>query len=161
MFAGADLKISVSRTEFEYMSLKEIIDVVRCVIIVLTFYAATITMVKLSLGLFLLRIIIKKWQKRVVYVVLACTIVWGVVTTLFAIFQCGYPESAEVFVQRRIFGKGCVSPEAANGITFSHGVVTTVSDFIFTAGPLVILRDVKMNRRAKILLGLILALGGM
>lgn len=142
------------------MGLDEIIAVTKAIIIVQIFYVATITMVKISLGIFLLRIIIKKWQKRVIYAVLAFSTTWGIVTLFVAIFQCGYPKSAIYYLESRMFGK-CISGPATNGITYTHGVISALSDFTFTALPLFILQDAKMNRRARILLSVILSLGGM
>ncbi|KAF2097419.1 hypothetical protein NA57DRAFT_58009 [Rhizodiscina lignyota] len=159
-FSGADMEISVSRTELEFMKYPEILAVIKAWIIVDAFYCATQTMLKISVGIFLLRVIIRKHHRWIVYGVMAISTVWGVATMIFAIFQCGVPKSAELYVEKRIFNE-CVSPPSVLGMSFVLGGVTALSDVTFTVLPIFILRDAKMNKRAKISLGIILGLGGL
>jgi len=47
--------------------------------------------VKLSLGMFFLRIVLQRWQQWLVKGVMAMSVVFGIAYTFFVIFQCGAP----------------------------------------------------------------------
>lgn len=122
------------------------------------FYLLSVTLLKISLGILYIRILVKDWQKRVVYLSMAVATVWYVVCAVFVIFQCGYPENAKVFLLRAIGGK-CASATADRVFGYSQAAVTTVTDFIYVALPLFIIRKAAMDTREKIIVSLILALG--
>lgn len=85
----------------DHMAWVDLVSAVKGLMLVLVFYVATITFLKISLGVFLLRIINHKTHKIIVYIVMAVSTVWGIVSMMVAIFQCGYPSSAGYYITRR------------------------------------------------------------
>lgn len=154
------MTLSIKRTELEFMTYNEILQVVTAWMVVDACYCATVLFLKISVGIFLLRIIIKKHQRWIVYGTMAVSTLVSTATMFFAIFQCGVPKGAGNYIMKRVFGQ-CVSGESVLGMTFTLACVTALSDFIFTILPIFILKDAKMNKRAKWSLGLILGLGGL
>jgi hypothetical protein len=115
-------------------------------------------MLKISLAIFFLRIMIKPWQRRTVYVAVTLSTLFNIAYFFFAIFQCGYPSSASVFVIRRLTG-GCVSSIQILGVSYTHAAVTMATDLTFAALPISILRGSSMKKREKWIIGFILILG--
>lgn len=101
VYAGGIIDISAIDSLLDHMSYPELISAVKGVLLALIFYVATITFLKLSLGIFLVRIVSHKSHKIIIYVVMAVSTVWGVVAMMVAIFQCGYPSSAQFYIHQR------------------------------------------------------------
>lgn len=95
--------LNATRTNISNMPWPQLVETVKALLLVFVFYVTTITMVKISLGIFLSRIVVRKSHKYLIYVVLAISTVFGIATTMVAIFQCGYPRSAEFYIQQREF----------------------------------------------------------
>lgn len=143
----------------------------------LIFYTMTIVFLKLSVGVFLIRISNRKLHKRIIYATMAISTIWGLVTVLILIFQCGYPSSMNEYIIASTAALSyiicaaadsmtgvnakCISGAVALGIGYSWAVVTTGSDFLFTALPLFILRDAQINKRARIVLSVLLTMGAL
>lgn len=79
----------------------DLVSAAKSLFLALVFYVATVTFLKISLGVFLLRIINTKGQRMLIYAVMTVSTVWGLVAIFVAIFQCGYPYSAGYFLLRR------------------------------------------------------------
>lgn len=160
VYAGANIYLNATRTTISDMSWPLLNGVVKALIMILTFYVATVTMIKISLGIFLSRIVVRKSHKIIIYVVVAVSTVWGCASMMVAVFQCGYPKSSEFYISQRINGR-CITNATALGVAYTQGVVSALSDFIFTMLPLFILRDAQMEKRAKISLAIILCIAGL
>lgn len=170
------INIAAKDSLLDHMAYPDLRSAIKGILLVLTFYVVTITFLKLSLGIFLVRIINRKSHRILVYVVMTISTMWGIAVSLVAVFQCGYPKNADFYIQQRklsiyfccvlhgtdedsgLYGR-CISGDMAVGFTYSHAVVSASSDVIFTTLPLFILRDAQINKRAKIVLGVILMLG--
>lgn len=128
---------------------------VNLVIVDEIFYLITTVFLKLSLGVFFLRICIKKWQKNLIYGIMVFNTLINLFHILFITFVCGRPGN---FLQRAIEGK-CASNEAILGIAYEQGVVTTTTDWIFAILPITILWHAQMDRRTKSVCAFVLSLG--
>jgi hypothetical protein len=119
------------------------------------FYLTTIMFLKISLGLFFLRVVLKKWQRKVVYATVFLSTIINIYHTIFIIFSCGDPRYyLEHMVQMK-----CVRKSVELGLAYEQAAVTTITDFVFALLPLPLLWNASMDRRSKISVGCILGLG--
>lgn len=118
------------------------------------FYILTTTFLKISLGLFFLRLLTKKWQRILFRAIIALSACCGFVYIFVAIFQCGDPaELAE-----SVLGSRMCAPEwflLSSG--YLYGTMNVIADWIFTLIPIMILMDSDMDRRSKISVGIVIA----
>lgn len=119
-------------------------------------YLVIILFVKISLGLFFLRIIVKRWQRRVIYAVMILFSVFSFCYFWYAIFQCGVPRGNN-FWMRKITGR-CLSDSSGLALGYVHGVLTTLTDVIFVALPIYIVSKSSLKLREQVSVGLILLL---
>jgi hypothetical protein len=120
------------------------------------FYVATIIPLKLSVGLFYLRLVMRPAQKRIIYVSMAVNTVFGVIMEFYTIFQCGIYKDGIDFTVKRLDNK-CASDPLALGMTYTHGAITMSTDWIFVLMPIWLLKDSLMSIREKFTIGFILA----
>jgi len=122
------------------------------------FYTVTMIMLKVSLSIFLLRIMVKGWQRLIIYSAATLSVLFGISMFFWVTFQCGYVKNASVFINRISAGQ-CVSWDASLGMSYAYAGVITMTDLVFAILPWFMLRDTKMTTKAKITVGLILGLG--
>lgn len=139
------------------MNYKEL-TVIQWLLTAESFYVLTMLMLKISLTLFFLRIMVKPWQQRVVYVSITISTLVSTAYFFFAIFQCGYPSNAWIFFIRKITNK-CITPTQIIAVSYTHGGVTTLTDAIFAAFPLFMLKGSNMSLRERWIVSFILVLG--
>ena len=120
------------------------------------FYILTTTFLKISLGLFFLRLLTKPWQTRIFHIILAISGIFGIFYFLVTIFVCGSPANiADSFIGAR--AKHCAPVWFVLSTGYIYGIINVVADWIFTLIPIVILMDSKMDRRSKISVGVVMA----
>jgi hypothetical protein len=85
--------------------------------------------VKLSLGIFFLRIMELRWQQISVRVILVLSTAVGIAYFLFALFECGFPVDSLVYWQR-FFAEKCVGPKAILGMSYTHSIITVGTDLL-------------------------------
>lgn len=118
-------------------------------------YVFTIGALKVSLGLFFLRIITKKWQRHFVYYVVGFSSFMSVFFFFNVIFQCGNPAN---YFWNVIYQK-CAPVAVQRAMSFLHGAITCATDWCLSILPIAILWNAQMNRRQKLSVGFILSLG--
>ena len=119
------------------------------------FYLVTIIFLKLSLGVFFLRICVKKWQKYLIYAVMVVNTAMNIFDAFFLTFMCGKPGN---FLLAGLEGK-CLPNRVLVSIAYQQGAVTTSTDFIFALLPTTILWNANMDRRTKSVCAFVLSLG--
>jgi hypothetical protein len=119
------------------------------------FYLTTILFLKVSLGLFFLRVIIKKWLRKIVYATIIISTVINIYHCFFIVFSCGNPK----FYLEHTLTKKCVRKSVVVGLAYEQATVTTLTDWIFALLPIPLLWNATMDRRSKLSVGLILSLG--
>ena len=106
---------------------------------------------KAALALFFLRIIVEPWQRRVIYINLTFSTLFGVAYFFYAIFQCGIPHGTTFWVNK-LSGK-CVGTASILGLGYTHALVNALTDLAFVALSIPMLKKVRINHREKIIVG--------
>jgi len=125
------------------------------------FYTITMVTLKISLGIFFHRAVVRKWHKWTIYITVAVSTLFGIAYFFFSIFQCGLFNTVMEFGMRKLTGKRCVSPTAALTMGYIGGIIATLTDFIFAALPILVLKTTKMETREKVTVFFILAFAAM
>lgn len=110
---------------------------------------------KISLGVFLLRIVIRPWHTVFIYVVMAISTSIGLAYFFFAIWQCGNPNK---ILENKLTGH-CQPASVQLGMAYTHAAVQAFTDWSFASLPVVIMWNANMDRRSKVSVAFILMLG--
>jgi len=119
------------------------------------FYLTTQIFLKLSLGLFFLRVVVKKGHRRFIIGTIAFCIITNLYHIFFVMFRCGDPRQ---FFEREIAHK-CVSDTITIAFAYQQAAISTVTDLIFAVLPIPLLWNASMDLRSKIVAGAILSVG--
>jgi hypothetical protein len=121
------------------------------------FYIITTTTLKISLGLFFLRILTKRWQINVFRTILVVSAVFGVFYTFIAIFQCGTPDK---LLDHLLLGTiKCLPSWLLLSSGYLYGTINVIADWTFVLIPIFVLLDSDMDRRSKISVSIVMAFG--
>jgi hypothetical protein len=123
-----------------------------------TFYTLSIITLKLSLGIFFLRILVLPWQKRVIYSAMAASTIIGTVYFFLRIFQCGGFSNIWEFLERRMTLQGCIPIPATLAVAYTQASASALSDWTYALLPLFALYDARMRRGEKLTVLFILSL---
>ncbi|KJZ68982.1 hypothetical protein HIM_11623 [Hirsutella minnesotensis 3608] len=119
-------------------------------------YILDMIFVKLSIGIFLLRLAVwtaYKWILRICLVVFA---LWGLGLFFWNTFQCNPVEKLWDF---RIQYGYCASPDAIVSWAIALSVLNIVSDWVYALLPVPMVWNIKMTKQAKITVIFLLGLG--
>lgn len=117
------------------------------------FYILTTTALKISLGLFFLRLLTKPWQRRLFHTILAVSALYGVFYFFATIFVCGNPAK---LADSLLGSRRCAPTGFILATGYLYGIINVVADWIFTLIPILILIDSDMDRSSKISVGLVM-----
>jgi hypothetical protein len=123
-----------------------------------TFYCVVMILLKISLGIFYLRIMVDKTSRRIIYCVVSASGGFGVLYFFFIVFQCGAPIPGPTFWERFI-SKQCAPNAAVLAMGYTHAIITALTDLTFAILPVKMVWNSKMNVRHKFLVGTILTIG--
>jgi hypothetical protein len=112
--------------------------------------------IKVSLGIFFLKIMTRQWQRYVIYAAMLSSTVVGIAFSFFSTFVCGVPRPLDV-IEKEILGK-CRKPIEILVISYFHGILTSSTDFIFASLSVSMLGKSKLGRREKATVTFILLL---
>ena len=116
--------------------------------------------IKLSLGIFFLRITVDRIQRRIIYAVIAISVSFGTIYFFFIVFQCGAPIQGATFWERFISRK-CVPPSAVLAMGYTHALLNAITDVTLAVLPIGLVRKAKLHPHQKIIVGGILVIGAM
>ncbi|KAM5342621.1 hypothetical protein ACJ41O_013587 [Fusarium nematophilum] len=119
-------------------------------------YIIDMMFIKLSIGVFLLRLSVKKMYTWIIWVSLAVITIWSTVIFFWNLFQCDPVEKQWDF---RIKDGHCVSAGQIVSAAYAISVMTIVSDWLYALLPIPMLWTVKMTKQAKATVIVILGLG--
>ncbi|KAH6611074.1 hypothetical protein Trco_001094 [Trichoderma cornu-damae] len=119
-------------------------------------YVINMMFIKLSIGIFLLRVSARKVYNWIICVSLVIIAVWSLVIFFYDIFQCIPVQKQWDF---RIQGGKCASPGEIIAAAYAISVMTIASDWLYALLPIPMLWSVKMTSQAKATVILILGLG--
>jgi hypothetical protein len=122
-------------------------------------YTLATGFVKLSVGVFLLRLVNKKIHKTIIYGTIGTVATITMAYTLFLLLQC---SPVEFFWTRFLLHPGhCLAPETIGNVTYIHTAINAFSDWVFAILPVVITSQLQMNIRTKIVVSSILAMSAL
>ncbi|KAL9089752.1 MAG: hypothetical protein Q9165_005546 [Trypethelium subeluteriae] len=130
-------------------------DLLKYVLLIESFYILSMVFFKISLGTFLLRLVIRKWHTIFIYVFMTLSTVYGIVYFFFALFQCGNPTK---ILENKLAGR-CQPASVQLGMGYTHVTVQALVDWAFATLPVVIMWNANMNRRTKFSVAFVLMLG--
>lgn len=102
---------------------------------------------KISLGIFYLRIAVARWQKITVYVTVGIAAIFGTYYFFAVLFECGTPST---FLSRALQNKCNSTPGTRFAINITAGIINATSDFILAILPVTLLRRAAMPFPAKV-----------
>jgi len=139
----------VTVTGHSTLTLREFKNAVVYLLIAEHFYTLNIMILKVSLGVFFLRIMIFRWQRWVIYAAMAVSTTIGTAYFFVGVFQCGYFSNIWIFLSRRVTLEGCIPVTPALGVAYTQASVAALTDWIYAILPLFLLYNAQMKRREK------------
>jgi hypothetical protein len=121
-------------------------------------YVMAMMTLKISLGIFFARIVIKPWQMRLIYINVGVNIISSVATFFYCLFRCG--PDLNIYVLQQVSDR-CTPKTLDRFMAYQQAAITTLTDLVFVVLPVSILWNANMNRRSKISVGFILCLAGL
>jgi hypothetical protein len=122
------------------------------------FYVLTTTALKISLGLFFMRVLTRRWQINLFRIILAVSAASGLFYVCIVIFACGSPDKLALGL---VGSKKCLPPRLIFTAGLLYGVINVIADWIFVLIPIWILVDSDMDRQMKISVSIVMAFGAM
>lgn len=116
--------------------------------------------VKLSIGLMLLRILLERWHRTLIYTSLSILELYSVAYFFLFVFQC-YPPSWFWERFQGVSDGKCMATAVIINATYAYSAITIVIDITFALLPWVMVRSLTMNRRTKLLVAIVLGLASM
>jgi hypothetical protein len=110
---------------------------------------------KISIGIFLLRVTVRPIHHYIIYTVMGATCVISTVFFFLSIFQC---SPVSYFWNRSIPGGSCINIDVIIGIAYLYSGVAALCDFTFGLLPVVMIMNLNMPMKTKILLAPILSM---
>ncbi|OTA67192.1 hypothetical protein K449DRAFT_211343 [Hypoxylon sp. EC38] len=123
-------------------------------------YVLNMWLIKLSIGIFLLRLASQKRYKYTLYASIVIVTIWSVVLFFWNIFQCN-PVAAQwdYTILRNDPTSHCVSADEIVDAAYSLSVMSILSDWLYALLPIPMLWAVKMTAQAKLTVVVVLGLG--
>ncbi|KAF2469809.1 uncharacterized protein BDR25DRAFT_39860 [Lindgomyces ingoldianus] len=139
-------------------SVAQMIKLIKWTIVGEATYLLTILVLKISLGIFFSRIIVKRWQAGTIWITVGISILSGTSSLFYVFFRCG--ANLNHYVYRQLENK-CTSRGLDRFFAYQQASFTTLTDCIFATLPIFILWNSGMDTRSKISVGLILSLAAL
>ena len=118
-------------------------------------YVLSSASLKISIGLLLLRVLVKRWQVWTIYVTMAVPVLYSIGYSFLLLFQCGNPKDFVI----KIAVSQCMTIRVINGTSYSHATMNALADCVFAILPVALLWDAEMSRRSKWGVATVLSLG--
>lgn len=119
-------------------------------------YIASTIILKISLAIFFLRILHKKWQRNLI---LAATIIYTAFASIYwfiDLFHCGDP--AKYFIHQ-VESKCMDFARVVGPLTYTHSALNAVTDWIYALVPVIVVWQSQMAARARATVSIILIFG--
>ncbi|KAF2849197.1 hypothetical protein T440DRAFT_499999 [Plenodomus tracheiphilus IPT5] len=121
-------------------------------------YLLSMMTLKISLGIFFARIVIKPWHFILIYITVGINIISSLAAFFYCLFRCGVDINQYVLQQLQ---HKCTSQPLDLFIAYQSASFNTLTDFVFLTLPIIILWNANMDRKSKISVGFILCLGAL
>ena len=110
---------------------------------------------KISIGIFFARIMVKRWQFIVVYTTVAISCLSATAALFYCLFRCG--PDLDQYVVRQLFN-ACTPRGLDRFFAYEHASFTLLTDCVFVLLPIALLWNTSMRIEAKFSVGFILSL---
>lgn len=123
-------------------------------------YVLNMWLIKLSIGIFLLRLASQKRYKYILYISIIIITIWSIVLFFWNIFQCS-PVAAQwdYTILQNDPNAHCVSVDEIVNAAYALSVMTVLTDWLYALLPIPMVWGVKMTMQAKLTVVVILGLG--
>ncbi|KAF3064898.1 putative integral membrane family protein [Daldinia childiae] len=123
-------------------------------------YVLNMWLIKLSIGIFLLRLATQKRYKYTLYASIVIVSIWSIVLFFWNIFQCN-PIGAQwdYTILQKDPNARCVSADEIVNAAYALSVMSILSDWLYALLPIPMLWSVKMTTQAKMTVVVVLGLG--
>ncbi|KAL2114554.1 hypothetical protein VUR80DRAFT_4537 [Thermomyces stellatus] len=119
-------------------------------------YVIDMMFIKLSIGIFLLRLAIQKTYRYILWASLVIVAIWSVVLFFWNMFQC---KPVEAQWDYTLEDSSCVPIQEVVAAAYSLSVMCILSDWLYALIPIPMLWNVEMTKQTKITVIIILGLG--
>ncbi|PBP15818.1 integral membrane protein [Diplocarpon rosae] len=120
-------------------------------------YVVTSCAIKMSVVVFLLRIVVEDPHRAILRWTIAVVILSTIGYFFFLVFQC---SPVDYFWLQFSTKKGsCFPPELVGNVTYAHSAVNAVADMVLAFLPVIIVSRLQMNPRTKLTVSIILSMG--
>ena len=120
------------------------------------FFCLSVVFCKVSLAIFFLRIVVKQWQRVMVYVTTTLMTLYGLGYAFTYTFRCGRDPTHQLAA--RFAGK-CIPDKTLLNMMYAFGAIDAATDWIFAILPIIVLWGANMPRGMKVTTGVLLAMG--
>ncbi|KAL6706069.1 hypothetical protein ACN47E_006171 [Coniothyrium glycines] len=121
-------------------------------------YVVAMMTLKISLGIFYARIVVKTWQLAVIYTTVGINIFSSLASFFYCLFRCG--PNLNMYVLQQLAYK-CTPHKFDLFMAYQQAAFNTLTDLMFFLLPFCILWNSNMDRRTKISVGFILCLAAL
>lgn len=121
-------------------------------------YVVAMMILKISLGIFFARIVVKPWQMGLIYVNVGVNIFSSTATFFYVLFRCG-PNLDDYVIQQ--LSDKCTPRTLDRFMAYQQAAIMTLTDLVFVALPVFILWNANMSGSSKISVGFILSLAAL
>lgn len=104
---------------------------------------------KISIGLFLLRVTVKRIHKYIIYTAMGLTVLTGLVFFFVTLLQC---SPISFFWDKSIKTGWCVEIDVIIGLTFLYSAISVICDFTFAILPFFLIWGLNMSVKTRVLL---------
>ena len=115
---------------------------------------------KLSLAVFFLRVLQAQWQRWLIVAAVSISTVFGIAYFFFAVFQCGFVTSIQIFILKMVTGQ-CADRNVGVAMNYTYAILGTISDWTCGLVPIFLLVNSNMPKRAKIMVCCLMAFASM
>ncbi|OTA99639.1 hypothetical protein M426DRAFT_253773 [Hypoxylon sp. CI-4A] len=123
-------------------------------------YVLNMWLIKLSIGIFLLRLASQKRYRYILYGSIFVVTIWSIVLFFWNIFQCSpVPAQWDYTILADDPTSRCVSAEEIVNAAYALSVMSILSDWMYALLPIPMLWKVKMTTQAKMTVVVVLGLG--
>lgn len=113
--------------------------------------------IKFSIGIYLVRIAQIRLHRIILWTVIGIMEIFSIFFFFLFILQC---RPSAYFWTQYTGGKGtCINPDFLVAVTYTYSAIACVTDWLYAIMPAFILWKLKIDRRTKISVGMLMALG--
>ncbi|KAH0287524.1 hypothetical protein M436DRAFT_57781 [Aureobasidium namibiae CBS 147.97] len=140
---------------FDFGTFEKIINALQVVISDVVLYLCSSITPKLSLAFFILRFLLERWQRMLVYAMLAIFVADSVASMFLVLFWCSDPTQYAA----KTLSDQCVGTiNGLNAVNILQAILNAMADWLFATLPVIIIfRATTMDKREKLMVAGIFA----